>query len=367
MHWGLHWSLQWIARPVTVAATIFAVVTAALFYRARRHYLALPLLPGVAAGETPPDCMVVIPARNEEGVVGDAVKSFPPDTVIVVDDRSTDRTTEEAREAGAGVLEAPPLAKGALGKANACMAGARVLTSRWILFADADTRYQKEFLNSAVQCADEAGLAFLSVHLTPRPESLAEHLLEPYAAALFFSGASLRQDPAAMFNGQCILARRVAYEFVGGHAAVWRYLAEDVKLALLAQRHRMGFAVARAADLGHVRSYAGWKGAWSGIERNAFRFVQVSPWTSLTILLTALCAAMWLPLAVWLWVAGHRVAPIVVVLLVLLELRPWYGNRLSVLLAPLAVYAVLPLLMHGMFSALANRHIEWKGRTVRAT
>jgi chlorobactene glucosyltransferase len=329
--------------------------------------LQLPLLPAVPASETPPDCMVVIPARNEEGVVRGAVESFPPDTVIVVDDHSSDRTAEEARGAGAGVLEAPPLIKGALGKANACMAGARILTSRWILFADADTRYQKGFLDSVVKCADDSGLALLSVHLTPRPESLTEHLLEPYTAALFFSGASLQQDPAAIFNGQCVLARREAYEFIGGHAAVWKYLAEDVKLALLAQRHRMGFGVARSAGLGHVRSYAGWKGAWKGIERNAFRFVQVKPSTSLTILLTALCAALWLPLAAWLWFTGHRVAPAALVLLVLLQLRPWYGNGLRVLLAPLAVYAALPVLMHGLISALADRHIEWKGRTVKAT
>jgi glycosyltransferase involved in cell wall biosynthesis len=299
--------------------------------------------------------------------VGDAVKSLPPDTVIVVDDRSTDKTAEEARAAGAGVLEAPPLSKGALGKANACMAGAKILTSRWILFADADTRYQNGFLNAAVQCADNSGLAFLSVHLTPRPDSLAEHMLEPYATALFFSGASLRQDPAAMFSGRCILARREAYEFIGGHAAVWKYLAADVQLARLAQRHRMDFAVARAGDLGHVRSDAGWKRAWSGIERSAFRVVQGNPWTSLTILLTASCAALWLPLSVWLWFAGHRVAPAVVLFLVLLELRPWYGNGLRVLLAPLAIYAALPILLHGLISALADRRIEWKGRTVKAT
>ena len=364
---ALTWGVRWISTPSTATAVAFAVVTSILFLRARQHYLALPLLPAVPPGETPTDCMVVIPARNEEGVVGGAVRSFPPDTVIVVDDHSTDRTAEEAREAGAGVLEAPPLIKGALGKANACMAGARILKSRWILFADADTRYQKGFLDSVVQCADDSGLALLSIHLTPRPESLAEHLFEPYAAALFFSGASLQQDPAAIFNGQCILARREAYEFIGGHAAVWKYLAEDVKLALLAQRHRLSFAVARAADQGHVRSYAGWRGAWSGIERNAFRFVQVNPWTSLTILLTALCAAMWLPLAVWLWLTGHRTLPWLLVLLVLVQLRPWYGNRFSVLLAPLAVYAALPLLLHGLISALADRHIEWKGRTVKAT
>ena len=364
---ALERALDWGRHGSTAAAAAFAVVTSVLFLGARRHYLALPLLRPVPPSETPTDCMVVIPARNEEGVVGGAVKSFPPDTVIVVDDHSTDKTAEEAREAGAGVLEAPPLTKGALGKANACIAGARILTSRWILFADADTRYRKGFLNSAVQCAEERGLALLSVHLTPRPESLAEHLLDPYSAALFFSGASLRQDPAAMFNGQCILVRREAYEFIGGHAAVWRYLAEDVKLALLAQRHRMGFGVARAGSLGKVRSYAGWAGAWKGIERNAFRFVQVNPWTSLTILLTALFAALWLPLAAWLWFSGHQVAPWMLILLLLLQLRPWYGNGPRLMLAPLAIYAALPVLIHGLVSALADRKIEWKGRTVKAT
>ncbi len=311
--------------------------------------------------------MVVIPARNEEGVVRGAIRSFPPDTVIVVDDHSTDRTAGEARDAGAGVLEAPPLGRGVLGKANACMAGARILTSRWILFADADTRYRPGFLDSVVEYANQGSLAFLSVQLRTRPHTFTEHMLVPYGAALLFSGASLRDDPAAMFSGQCILASRQAYEFIGGHAAVWNHLAEDLHLALLAKRHRMGFGVARAGGLGHARSYGGWKGAWSGIERSAFRFVHANPRTSLTILLTALCAALWLPLAAWLWFAGHRAAPAALAFLVILLLRPWYGNRPRVLLAPLAVYAALPLVLHGLIGALAGRYIEWKGRTVKAT
>jgi len=356
---------HWYMAPSMVAAAAFAVVTSILFYRARRHYRALPLLRASPPGEAPPDCMVVIPARNEEGIVGGAVQSFPPDTVIVVDDHSADRTAEEAREAGAGVLEAPPLPQGSIGKANACMAGARILTSRWILFADADTRYQPGFLESAVRFADAGGLAFLSVHLTPRPQTFAERMLEPYAAALFFSGASPRGDPAAMFKGQCILVRREAYEFVGGHAAVARFLAEDVKLALMAKRHRMDFAVARTANLGHVRNYAGWTGLWCGIERHAFRFVQVNPGTGLTILLTALAAALWLPLVVWLEFTGHRVVPWVLVILVLAELRPWYGWR--ALLGLAAIYIAIPVLLHGLIGALANRQVEWKGRTVKAS
>jgi len=366
--WGMRW---WFQAPSMASAAAFALATSVLFYRARKHYRALPLLRAIPPGETLPDCMVVIPARDEQGVVGRAVQSFPPDTVIVVDDHSADRTVEEAREAGAGVLEAPPLAPGALGKANACMAGAKILTSRWILFADADTWYEPGILDSAVEFADTGGLALLSVHLTPQPQTFAEHLIEPYAAALFFSGASVRRDPAAMFRGQCTLARREAYEFIGGHAAIARFLAEDVKLALLAKRHRMSFGVARAASLGHVRNYAGWEGIWSGIERHAFRLVQVNPWTGLTILLTALTAALWLPLAVWLAFTGHRVAPWVLLLLVLLALRPWYGNGHGngwrALLGPVAIYIAIPVLLHGLISALANREIEWKGRIVKAT
>jgi glycosyltransferase involved in cell wall biosynthesis len=357
-------AFPWFLKPSTAAAVVFGMVSSVLFYRARKNYLRVPLLPPVAPGKTAPDCMVVIPARNEEGVIGGAVTSFPPDTVIVVDDNSTDKTADEARDAGAGVLEAPPL-NGAVGKANACTEGARVLTSRWILFADADTRYQSGFLDSVVDGAYHSEVFFLSVLLTPRPRGFIEHLLEPYTEALLFSSSILHRDPAFLFDGQCILVLREAYEFIGGHTAIWKFLAEDLHLAMLARRHNMGMAVTRAARLGSVRSYIGWKGAWRWIERKAFRFVHMPPRISVTILLTGLCEALWLPLAAWLWFDGHRIAPFVLVLLVLLQLRPWYGNRLRCLLAPLAVYAALLLVLHGLSTAFFAKQIVWKGRKVK--
>lgn len=358
-------ALQGFLTPSTTTAFVFALVSTALFYRARANYLSVPLLPPVPPGKTLPDCMVVIPARNEEGVVAEAVKSFPADSVIVVDDHSTDKTADEARDAGAGVLEAPPL-KGALGKANACTAGARILSSRWILFADADTRYVAGFLESVVEAAYHSEVFFVSVHLTPRPESLSERMLEPYTQALLFSGTRVLKDPASLFEGQCILALREAYEFIGGHAAVRNHVAEDLHLAMLAQRHKMGIAVTRAAGLGHARTFTGWKGAWRWIERRGFRLVHLEPWVTLTILFTALCAALWLPLALWLWFDGHRIAPFVLLLVVVLQLRPWYGNRPRCLAAPVAIYAVLPLLLHGLTSAFFRKEIVWKGRRVKA-
>ncbi len=86
-------------------ALTLGLLLAALVWRSRRNYRALRELPAASFRQV--DCMVVIPARHEEGNIGAAVRSLPPDSVIVVDDFSTDNTAEEAQAAGAGVLPAP--------------------------------------------------------------------------------------------------------------------------------------------------------------------------------------------------------------------------------------------------------------------
>ena len=352
--------------PSLSAAFVLVAIAAILLVRSWRNLHALPKLPLSSSAE-PPDCMVVIPARNEASCIARAVSSLPHDSVIVVDDHSTDATAEEARKAGAGVLPAPQLPHGAVGKSHACMIGARVLTSRWVLFADADTWYEAGFLDSAVAGAAAGGLDLLSIHLTPAPQSLAEHLLAPYLSALFFSAANPRRNPVAVFSGRCLLVRREAYEFVGGHAPILKHLSEDVKLAALAQRHRLKISVARAGKLGHVRLYTGWRGIWRGVVRDALRVAQLNPGFGVVILLTALCAALWIPALAWMWMEGHRVAAEVLAFVLLVLLAPWYGTWfgvLRVLLTPFAIYAAIPFLLHGALGSLSSRRITWKGRII---
>ncbi len=301
--------------------------------------------------------MVVIPARNEGGNIGPAVRSLPPDSVIVVDDFSDDKTADEARKAGAGVLSAPPPPDGAVGKSNACMEGARVLTSRWILFADADTRFKPEAVDAMVAAAEAGQIAFLSVYLKPEFQTFSESAIAPYGVALYFCGVNPRADPASTFNGQCVLVKRDAYEFVGGHRAVLGYVCEDVKMAGLAQRHRLKFAAARAPELGSVRIYP------ADFARNASRFLLVKLWMGAWVVLTAVAWALWLPALVFLLADRQFAAAVAWLVVPSVYLGVWYGWARAIL-APIGIYAILPSLFFGAVGPVTNRHFEWKGRVI---
>src|SRR3954463_9330303 len=81
---------------------------------------------------------VVIPALNEEEPIGEVVRAVAatniPQEIIVVDNGSTDRTAERAREAGARVINAPR------GYGRACAAGARAVSPECdiVVFLDGD-------------------------------------------------------------------------------------------------------------------------------------------------------------------------------------------------------------------------------------
>jgi glycosyltransferase involved in cell wall biosynthesis len=345
--------------PVSLwIAGALAFLYAAIVVKSRANYLSLPELEVRPKPGQPADCMVVIPARNEEANIERAVKSLPHDTVIVVDDASTDRTAELARAAGAGVLPAPKLPKGAVGKSNACAEGARVLTSRWILFADADTWYEDGFLDSAVAAAEESKLDFLSIYLRPMHSTFKEHVLSPFAEALYFLGLNPADNGTFGFNGQCLLVRREPYEFVGGHGTVLKDLFEDKKLAELAQRHRMKFSIARAHYLGRVRIQP------EMIRRNAYRFTTARQGMGIVLMLAAFLFALWLPVLIWLILGKQTLPAVVFGLWPMFLMGGWYQSYLWAILTPLGIYGLLPGLIGAFVRALTGRRLEWKGRVI---
>ena len=93
---------------------------------------------------------VIIPALNEEepiaGVVRECLATGLPNDLIVVDNGSTDRTAQHAREAGARVVTAPR------GYGRACAAGVRALSPdcQIVVFLDGDGSDVPAMMNKLV-------------------------------------------------------------------------------------------------------------------------------------------------------------------------------------------------------------------------
>ena len=103
---------------------------------------------------------VIVPAKDEEANVRTALETilaqdYPDLEVIVVDDRSADRTAEIVREVAAAdervrLVRVERLPDGWFGKVHAMYAGAREARGEWLLFVDADCRQAPHSVRAGV-------------------------------------------------------------------------------------------------------------------------------------------------------------------------------------------------------------------------
>jgi glycosyltransferase involved in cell wall biosynthesis len=315
------------------------------------------------------DVTIIVPARNEEKNITRCLKSFPGYRVIVVNDGSTDRTVELAQAAGAEVIDAPPLQNRVMGKPNALAAGGQLATTTYILFVDADTWFHPGFVPSLVRHAAANQFILTSVFLKRHCQSIAEHMMLPYAFALYFCGVRARNvqnflSKETLANGQCMLFNREAYEFFGGYRSVQLSVIEDVAIAEKVKRHRMKLQIMRAEHLGSVRMYDSMAAIWSGFRKNSFRFLRANPGSGWQVVLASILLTSILPVAFWL--AKEEQYPFIAPLLAMpvLALWPWYGNPFRALLALPAIYLFQCIALHAMFSSLFGWTTDWKGRKV---
>lgn len=100
---------------------------------------------------------LIIPAKNEQSVIGDVVARAVAQEivrlVIVVDDGSSDKTGAIAREAGATVIRHPY----SMGNGAAIKTGARAASTEWIAFMDGDGQHDPEYLPGLFEYANERG------------------------------------------------------------------------------------------------------------------------------------------------------------------------------------------------------------------
>ncbi len=360
--------------------------------------LAIPVRTGTVFDQPEPDPLieltVIIPARNEEQNLAACLQSLVAQAddlfqlgrdwdLIVVDDQSTDKTAKIARSfPGVTVFSADKLEKGWTGKNNAIWTAARKARGRWILFTDADTIHEPGNLHRAVHEATRHKAGMLSYSPRQLVTGVAQRTLMP----LVFSELALAYPPAkvsdpnqriAAANGQFLLVEREAYRRLGGHAAVADRVLEDVELAFLAKRRKVGLRFRYAPDALSTRMYRttsamieGWTKNLALLFNNA---LATCFWKILDIVL--LIGLPWLAIHLW----NARFSPHslewlgagwVLLLLWLRTVFRFYARVaksnfpfVDCAISPLGLPLFVALLYRSWFSHKVLNQVSWKGRT----
>lgn len=212
----------------------------------------------VSATALPPTITVVVPARNEETVLDDCLRAIRSQTyaeqdqsvlrVVVVDDGSTDRTGDIARnhadEDGRVTVvrcDGPPA--GWSGKVHAMHVGVEAsglpAPGEWLLFVDADVRLGSELLARLLATAEALDADLVSTPGGPPPgRSATWPLLMPPGLQMIAENAGPDgRGRRAFAIGHCILLRRSHYDKVGGWAALADRRNEDVAIATSVRDH----------------------------------------------------------------------------------------------------------------------------------
>ncbi len=182
---------------------------------------------------------VVVPARDEADRIGpllDAIVGAPTvGELIVVDDQSSDDTSEIARASGADVIAGRPLPDGWAGKAWALQQGVDAATSEWVVTLDADTRPDPLLVSALVgrAIADRLDLVTVGGRFDcPTAGTRWLHAAMLTTLVYRFGPPGVKSSPGrAMANGQCMAFRRTEFLDAGGFAPVAGHVVEDVALA----------------------------------------------------------------------------------------------------------------------------------------
>jgi hopene-associated glycosyltransferase HpnB len=245
-----------------------------------------PAMPAAA-----PSVAIIVPARDEESAIAACLRSllaqdYPGDyRVILIDDGSTDRTSDIARALAhprLTILTGTARPAGWSGKLWALAQGiAASHDGEFYFLTDADITHAPSHLASLVARAERGDLDMVSEMVVLSCDSWAERALVPAFVFFFqllypFARVNDPLSATAAAAGGTILIRRRALTRIGGIAAIRGALIDDVALA---QKVKAGGKIwlGHSALAESVRPYPDAASIWRMIARTAYTQLRYSP------------------------------------------------------------------------------------------
>lgn len=378
-----------------VAITTTMTVINLRVYRARSPAAEPPpsAPPAPAPPAPAPLVAACVPARNEQENLEACVRSLLASThapleVLVYDDQSTDGTPAILARLAADdprVIPVPsrPLPDGWNGKQHACARLGEAASQRgagWLLFTDADVRFEPGAIGAALDHALSRDAALVSTFPRQLTGSWAEHAVVPMIFFILFGYLPMPRmrrtlDPAASAGcGQFLFARADAYRATTGHAAFNASMHDGIMMPRTFRRAGFRTDLFDGTDLAKVRMYRGLAQTWRGFAKNAFEGLGSVP-LLVFITLAHLCghvlpwaylvAAWGFDAATTRW-TGPALACIALALTQRVMLaRAFHHPPISVALHPLGVLMMTAIQWHSLWLSLTGKR-AWRGRVQTA-
>lgn len=381
-------------------ATGYLALTSIVLLRNRVNFTRLLSAEHTDFSGQSPKLSICVPARNEERSIERCILSalaqeYPNFEVIVLDDRSEDATARILAQLShqypdrLRVMSGRPKPDDWLGKPWACRQLADTASGDILLFADADTWFEKDMASRVVRTMGRHVIDFLTVWPRQKLGSFWERMIIPlvYYALLSLLPAQyvyraprwmpppLRRLFAPYFAaacGQFMVFKTEAYRAIGGHRAVKDRVVEDVELAKRVKRKGLAMRMYYGGDTVACRMYRSPGEIYRGFRKNFLAgfghhiplfgaagllhlIVYVLPFFTLAagVISNATGLILWsaLPVALILY---HRIL-----------LAFWFGwNPIYGLLHPVAVLWFQYLGIRVLWDYYKGEKTSWKGRPV---
>jgi hypothetical protein len=334
---------------------------------------------------------VLIPARNEERLIGSAVRAALASKqvdveVIVLDDGSEDGTAAivtalAKQDPRVRLHPGLPLPSGWCGKQYACHVLSQIATKPLLCFIDADVRLRPSGLARMIAALRQQNTALMSGFPWQETRTIAEDMLLPLMHFLllgFLPMLGMRKAKHPAFGagcGQIFVADRAAYNACNGHAAIKDSRHDGITLPRAFRRAGFHTDMRDATEIASCRMYEGAEAVYRGLLKNATEGLaapgRIVPFS--VLLLIGQVLPLPVLVACCLKPAWHRhlISAAAACLLSyvprLISAVRYRQSTIGAILHPFSILALLAIQWIALLRSFAGVPNTWKGRTYPRT